>query len=117
MPPEWGGGQIEKIWENTTYPTAQGTITVSEDISTYDGIFIDVIWGDGDPITVTNYHQLEYFPKERYTYGYNRIYIYNSYRDVAISTNNIVFSGSGGSSTTNRVVPIAVYGVKGLTFN
>ena len=113
----WGGGTTEKIWDNTTYPTAQGTITVSKDISSYDGILVDVIWGDGDPITTTSYHQLEYFPKERYSYSGNRIYIYNTYRNITISTSSIEFSGVGGSSSLNRVVPIAIYGVNNLTLN
>lgn len=113
-----GGATCDELWTNTTYPTAQGEITISEDISSYDGILVDVIWGDGDPVTVTAYHEFMYFPKDRWSYSYNRIFAYNNFRNITISSSSIVISGLGGAATaSNRVVPVAIYGVKGLTID
>lgn len=112
-----GGGIAELLWTNSSPTTAFAAQTISVDLSSYDGVIIDAFWGDGDQPTVTNYHQYFYFPRERWTYNYNRIYAYTGYRDVLSITDSGVEFGtfSGGSSLNQRVVPIAIYGVNGFT--
>lgn len=107
-----GGATFEEVWSNPSPNANFANQTVSIDLSGYDYVCVAAkgLSTSSNTIGADNEHSIGLFPvpcsnAEIGCYGSN-------YRTLNATTNGVQFVG--GSSAA-RVIPIKIYGVKGLS--
>lgn len=118
-----GGMIVDALWTNPSPTTAFAAQTVSLDLSNYDAVLIDGVYGSnyaphsGQPRANTFY--IEKGQSYDACYGWvlsGNLWV--TYRNTAVNANGVVFGGGYYYNNTTRTaqdstaVPMAIYGVK-----